>query len=100
MTGTGRCEISEKSEKTQRVLVQKDDVMPRRPYPRWRRRHQAILQAVVENPCTKRKEIARTTDYSPWQVSRIINSPDFQERYERMRKIIERELTRQYVERL
>jgi hypothetical protein len=28
-------------------------------------------------------EIALATNYSPWQVSRIINSPDFRERHER-----------------
>jgi len=77
----------------------KDDVMPRRPYPRWQRGHEGVLEAVIENPRVSRKEIARTTGYSIWQLSRITNSPDFQERYRRIRRIIERDLARRYLER-
>jgi transcriptional regulator with XRE-family HTH domain len=56
--------------------------MPKRPYPRHRRRHNAILVAVLENPALKQKEIAKATGYSPSQVSRILCSPQFQELYD------------------
>ena len=65
--------------------------MPRRPYPRWRDRHHTVLKLLMEGPlmegpCPKQKDIAHATGYSPWQVSRIINSPDFRRRYEQARK--------------
>ena len=44
--------------------------MPKRPYPRYQRRHDAILFAVLENPMQTNKEIAKATGYSPSQVSR------------------------------
>ncbi len=49
--------------------------MPKRPYPRHQRRHNAILLAVLGNPSQTQKEIAK----APSQVSRIICSPEFQE---------------------
>jgi DNA-binding MarR family transcriptional regulator len=55
--------------------------MPKRPYPRHQRRHNAILLAVLGNPAQTQKEIAAATGYSPSQVSRIICSPEFQELY-------------------
>ncbi len=73
--------------------------MPRRPYPRWQRRHEAVLRLIVEHPRLTHAKIATATGYSPWQLSRIINSPDFSERYELIRKIIEREIAHRYVER-
>ena len=74
-------------------------MMTRRPYPSWQRRHDAVLRLIVDEPRMTLARIAAATGYSPWQVSRIINSPDFQERHEQMRKIIQRELARRYVER-
>ncbi len=74
-------------------------MMTRRPYPRWQRRHEAVLRLIVEHPRLTLAKIATATGYSPWQVSRVINSPDFRERHERIRKIIEWELARRYVER-
>ena len=56
--------------------------MPKRPYPRYQRRHDAILLAVLEHSPRTQKEIAKATDYSPSQVSRIMSSPAFLERYE------------------
>ncbi len=73
--------------------------MPGRPYPRWQHRHEAVLRLIVEEPRLTLAKIAAATGYSPWQISRISNSPDFQERHERMRAIINRELIRRYVER-
>jgi len=64
-----------------------------------RRRHEAILRLIVDEPRLTLTKIAAATEYSQWQVSRIINSPDFRERHERMRKIIEQELARRYMER-
>jgi transcriptional regulator with XRE-family HTH domain len=55
--------------------------MPKRPYPRYQRRHDAILLRILENPSLTQKELAAATGYSASQVSRILCSPDFQERY-------------------
>ena len=59
--------------------------MPKRPYPRWRRRHDAILFHIIEHPGAKHKAIAAATGYSPSQVSRIMCSPDFQAAYMALR---------------
>jgi DNA-binding MarR family transcriptional regulator len=48
--------------------------MPKRPYPRYRRRHDAILLRILENPSLTQKEIAAATGYSASQVSRILCS--------------------------
>ena len=56
--------------------------MPKRHYPKLQRRHDAILLTMLGRPCQTQKEIAKATGYSPSQVSRILCSPDFQERYE------------------
>ena len=53
--------------------------MPKRPYPRYRHRHYAVLLA---DPSQTQKEIAKATGYSPSQVSRILCSPDFQQVYD------------------
>ena len=56
--------------------------MPKRPYPRHQFWHDVILQEILEKPLQTQKEIAEATDYSPSQVSRIMSSPAFLERYE------------------
>jgi hypothetical protein len=56
--------------------------MPKRHYPRHQRRHDAILLEMLGRPCQTQKAIANATGYSPSQVSRILCSPDFLERYE------------------
>jgi len=56
--------------------------MPKRPYPRYRRRHDAILLRILENPSLTQKELAAATGYSASQVSRIMCSPDFQAQYD------------------
>ena len=73
--------------------------MPKRPYPRWQRRHQTVLELLLENPRLKLEECARATGYSRTHVSRIVNSPDFRERYERARKAIEQEIRHRYLQR-
>ena len=55
--------------------------MPKRPYPRHRRQHNAILVSILQNPLQTNKEIAKATGYSPSQVSRIVCSPEFLELY-------------------
>jgi hypothetical protein len=55
--------------------------MPKRSYPRHRRRHNAILVSILQNPTQTNKEIAKATGYSPSQVSRIVCSPEFQKLY-------------------
>jgi hypothetical protein len=56
--------------------------MSRYSHPRWRRRHQAVLEFVAANPIAKREAVALATGYSLWQVSRIVNSPSFRSRLE------------------
>ena len=56
--------------------------MPKRPYPRYQRRHDAILLKILENPLQTNKEIAKATGYSPSQISRIVCSPDFLQLYD------------------
>jgi transcriptional regulator with XRE-family HTH domain len=55
--------------------------MPKRPYPRYRHRHNAVLLAACRHPSQTQKEIAKATGYSSSQVSRILCSPDFQRVY-------------------
>ncbi len=74
--------------------------MPKRPYPRWQRRHDAVLQWLLQRPRATLKECARATGYSPSQISRIVNSPDYQRRCNVARKIIDEELFRSYIRRL
>jgi hypothetical protein len=56
--------------------------MPKRPYPRYQRRHDAIMLRILENPMLTQKELAAATGYSASQVSRILCSPDFQAQYD------------------
>ena len=63
-------------------IKRKVATMPKRPYPRYQRRHDVILPTILEKPFSTQKEIAEATAYSPSQVSRIMSSPDFIERYE------------------
>jgi Winged helix-turn-helix DNA-binding len=56
--------------------------MPKRHYPTHQRRHDATLLEILSGPSRTQKEIAKATGYSPSQVSRILRSPDFQERCE------------------
>jgi hypothetical protein len=55
------------------------ELVPKHHYPKPQRRHDAILLEILERPC-QTKEIAKATGYSPSQVSRILCSPEFQER--------------------
>ncbi len=74
--------------------------MPKRPYPRWQRRHESVFRLLLRDPRTTLKECARATGYSPSQISRIVNSPDYQRRYDAARKIIQEELFRSHIRRL
>ncbi len=55
--------------------------MPRRPYPAWQRRHEAVLLYLLERPAARLDEVARATGYTCWQISRITHSPEFARRY-------------------
>ena len=55
--------------------------MPKRPYPRWQRRHETVLLWCLQNPGKKLRNCAKETGYSRTHVSRIINSPDFKRHY-------------------
>ena len=74
--------------------------MPVRPYPSWQRRHEAILLWVIENPSKTLKHCAQETGYSRSHISRIMQSPEFKERYRAARNRIEKEISRKYVERI
>ena len=74
--------------------------MPKRPYPRWQRRHEGVLLWLLQHPWAKLNDCARATGYSPSQISRIINSPDYQRHYRAARKIIEEEISRSIIARL
>jgi hypothetical protein len=39
--------------------------MPKRPYPRYHRRHDGILFSILENPLRTNKDIAKATGYTP-----------------------------------
>lgn len=56
-------------------------LMPRRPYPAWQRRHEAVLLYLLERPAARLDEVARATGYTRWQISRIVHSPEFARRY-------------------
>jgi hypothetical protein len=56
-------------------------IMPSRPYPAWQRRHEAVLLYLLQRPAAKLDEVADATGYTRWQISRIINGPDFHQRY-------------------
>jgi len=74
--------------------------MPKRPYPRWQRRHESVFRLLLRDPRTTLKECARATGYSPSQISRIVNSPDYQRHYRAARKIINEEISRSVIRRL
>ena len=74
--------------------------MPKRPYPRWQRRHEGVFRLLLQRPRTTLKECARATGYSPSQISRIVNSPDYQRHYRAARKIINEEISRSVIRRL
>ena len=74
--------------------------MPKHPYPRWQRRHEGVLQWLLQRPWATLKDCARATGYSPSQISRIVNSPDFRARYNAARKIIEADISRSIIARL
>ncbi len=74
--------------------------MPKRPYPRWQRRHESVFRLLLQHPRATLKECARATGYSPSQISRIVNSPDYQRHYRAARKIIDEEISRSVIRRL
>ena len=55
--------------------------MPKRPYPSWQRRHEAVLIWLFGNTSKKLGDCAAATGYSVTHLSRIINAPDFRHRY-------------------
>jgi winged helix-turn-helix DNA-binding protein len=74
--------------------------MPKRPYPRYQRRHHAILLSICRDPSKKQKEIAKETGYSPSQVSRILCSPDFHEVYDLLIREAAREARSKWLDRI
>ena len=50
-------------------------------YPTWQRRHEAVLQYMLEHPAACYGEVARATGYSVWHISRVTNTPEFRRRH-------------------
>ncbi len=73
--------------------------MPQRPYPRWQRRHEAVLLWLLRNPTKAFKQCAEETGYSASHVSRIFNSPDFQRHYRGARDVIRSETMPEFYQR-
>lgn len=66
-------------------------------YPSWQRRHEGVLQYLLEHPWVNQKDCAIATGYTPSQISRITNSSDFKLRYQeamnlQLRELIQRRL--------
>jgi hypothetical protein len=74
--------------------------MPKRPYPRWQRRHHAVLLWLFEHPRAKLTDCARATGYSPSHLSRIMCSPDFRQRLGVLRAEQERQVLARVMDRL
>ncbi len=56
-------------------------------YPNWQRRHEAVLQYMLEYPAADYGEVARATGYSRWHISRIIANPEFRRRLRAHRQV-------------
>jgi hypothetical protein len=74
--------------------------MPKRPYPCWQRRHEAVLLRLIEHPRETLIECARATGYSPSHISRITCSPDFRQRRGVLRAELERQVLARVMDRL
>ena len=74
--------------------------MPKRPYPHYQRRHDAILLSILENPAQTNKQLAKATGYSPSQISRILSSPDFLTLYDAAFLKVAHENRAQWLDRL
>ena len=68
--------------------------MPKRPYPRWQRRHEGVLLWCLANPARKLKDCAKETGYSPSQISRITCSPEFRRRHDAALEAFQRDALR------
>jgi AraC-like DNA-binding protein len=66
-------------------------------YPAWQRRHEAVLQYMLEHPGARYREISRVTGYSETHLSRIVNSPEFYRRYRAHRDAVLKEAARRIV---
>lgn len=60
-------------------------VRKRNNYPSWQLRHEGVLFWIFEHPAASAKECAQALNYSPSQISRIVNSPAFSEKFQAMR---------------
>jgi len=49
-------------------------------YPSWQRRHEAVLQYVLQYPAARNAEIAARTGYSVTHISRIVRASEFSAR--------------------
>jgi hypothetical protein len=67
------------------------------PYPAWQRRHEAVLQYMLEHPGARYREISRVTGYSETHLSRIVNAPEFYRRYRAHRDAVLKEAARRIV---
>jgi AraC-like DNA-binding protein len=74
--------------------------VPKRPYPSWQRRHEAVLTWLVEHPAGTLEECARATGYSRSHLSRITCSPDFRRQLGVFRAELERQVLARVMDRL
>jgi hypothetical protein len=74
--------------------------MTKRPYPRWERRHEAVLLWLLEHPTATLREGAVATGYSPSHLSRITCSPEFRQQMLILRAELERQVLSRVTDRL
>jgi hypothetical protein len=72
-------------------------MLPPTRYPRWQRRHEAVLEYMLEHPGARYREISRVTGYSETHLSRIVNDPEFYHRYRAHRDAALKEAARSIV---
>ena len=53
-------------------------------YPRFLRRHADVMRWLIDNPGATLTECARALGYSRSWLSRVVNAPEFRERYEEL----------------
>jgi len=76
------------------MSIDRQETKKRHKLRRWMPGHFAVLEWLLETRRPRLVEGARVTGYSRWHVSRILNSPEFQRRYEEITRERLREAVR------
>ena len=61
-------------------------------YPQWQRRHESVLLWFLQYPSSTLEECSKSTGYSTYHLSRIVNSPEFKHRYRSNMEIVTRDI--------